>query len=482
MVEAAFWLAIYHHLINHEPDMNLVVRIRLVLLVAAIAGLAGMTLWAVRSAGQRINELEGKLTAAHLESFRLADHFQQDVLRLNNSILRFVARREPGTWTEFEHASRQVDAWIDDETPKMSSMHARQLMQELNSAYDDYLATARRLYSNQQQALVDAAAYAQLAGFEKQGDRLLQLGIQLADAHRESQESFLGDSNRTLAYLQAVLFGGVGLLLLLGMALAFLIYRDLIAPLRVKLVESRALLERHEKLASLGMLAAGIAHEIRNPLTAIKARLYTLDKRIKGNQPALSDTAIISSEINRLERIVQEVLQFARPAEPKFVAAPADAPLREVQALLAAPLEKQGVKLVCEPGPDLRVRMDPALIKQVLVNLVNNAAEAIEAGGTVTLRARADHLKLGGRLSDVAVLEVIDTGKGIPPDVEARLFDPFFSTKEGGTGLGLAIAARVVEKHAGALEYQTQVGHGTTFGIILPRGTDGRAPGAAAWR
>ena len=89
--------------------------------------------------------------------------------------------------------------------------------------------------------------------------------------------------------------------------------------------------------------------------------------------------------------------------------------------------------------------------------------------GTVTLRARLDTKRLADRPAEVVILEVADTGKGIPPEVEKRLFDPFFTTKEAGTGLGLSIAARIVEKHGGALQYQTQVNHGTTFGIVLPR-------------
>jgi signal transduction histidine kinase len=126
------------------------------------------------------------------------------------------------------------------------------------------------------------------------------------------------------------------------------------------------------------------------------------------------------------------------------------------------------VQFTLEPSPDHLVSGDTGHLKQVLINLVRNAAEAIEGEGGITLRARADHARLNGVMRDVAVLEVADTGRGIPPEVEKRLFDPFFSTKETGTGLGLSTAARIVEKHGGLLQYQTRVGHGTTFGIILP--------------
>ena len=188
------------------------------------------------------------------------------------------------------------------------------------------------------------------------------------------------------------------------------------------------------------------------------------------NSPAArKDTAVISAEISRLERIVQDALSFARPADPQLVPIAADALLLEVQRLISTSLESRGVHLVVEPHPELFVRADSGHLKQVLINLVRNAADAIEGKGTVTMRTRTARTSLGGRETEAVVLEVSDTGKGIPPDVEKRLFDPFFTTKESGTGLGLPIAVRMVEKHGGKIEYQTEVGRGTTFGVVLPR-------------
>jgi signal transduction histidine kinase len=234
--------------------------------------------------------------------------------------------------------------------------------------------------------------------------------------------------------------------------------------------QAERLLERQEKLATLGTLTAGIAHEIRNPLTSLKARLYTLEKHLQAVPAARKDTDIISAEISRLERIVQDALSFARPAEPKLEPLAADTLLREVQGLMATSLESRAVQLVVESSSGLHIRADSGHLKQVLINLVRNAVDAIVGAGTVTLRARAVRASLGGRETDAVVLEVSDTGRGIPPEVEKRLFDPFFSTKETGTGLGLPIAARIVERHGGTIQYRTQPGHGTTFGVVLPRG------------
>jgi signal transduction histidine kinase len=243
----------------------------------------------------------------------------------------------------------------------------------------------------------------------------------------------------------------------------------MIAPLRTRLVHSQTLLEKQEKLATPGTLAAGIAHEIRNPLTSLKARLYTLEKHLQAVPAARKDTDIIGAEISRLERIVKDVLSFARPSDPKLETIAAEAVIREVQGLMSPGLESRGVQLVAEPGPELLIRADSAHLKQVLINLVRNAAEAIDGAGTVTLGTRATRARLGKREIEAVILEVADSGGGIPPEVEKRLFDPFFTTKETGSGLGLPIAARIVEKHGGMLQYRTQVGHGTTFGVVLPR-------------
>jgi signal transduction histidine kinase len=132
-------------------------------------------------------------------------------------------------------------------------------------------------------------------------------------------------------------------------------------------------------------------------------------------------------------------------------------------------LQEANIRLVVEERPGASIRIDMQQLKQVLINLVQNAADSIGQNGSITLRTRTENVRRSERVQPVVVLEVADTGKGISPEVEKRLFDPFFTTKDAGTGLGLPIAARIVEKHGGSLSYQTQVGHGTTFGIVLPR-------------
>ncbi len=444
-------------------------KFRLIAFVIAIAGMMALIAWTAHTSWQRTGELREKLTAVQLQSFQIADHFQQSIWALNNLVLRYGAYHEAHAWEQFRRDSKKLDNWIDRQRPDLITDGEKLILDKINTNYDYYMAAASNIAARVQASSQPTTPLSEFEDFEKQSQRILKLGFDLAMAHRESMDTFLADSKKSLNYLRFLLLASLALLLLAAGGLAVVVYGDLIAPLRIRLVESQALMERQEKLASLGMLAAGVAHEIRNPLTAIKAWLFLQQKNLPPGTPEYDDTQIIANEITRLERIVRDVLGFARPSEPHLVTVAADAPLREVQTLLAPQLAEAGIQLVHENSSPAQVHVDPQQIKQVLINLVQNAAESIGKGGTITLRARLESRRLADRSAEAVILEVADTGKGIPPQVEKRLFDPFFTTKESGTGLGLAIAARIVEKHGGALQYQTQVNHGTTFGIVLPR-------------
>jgi signal transduction histidine kinase len=449
--------------------MNQGIIFRLIIFVSMIALLVALIGWIALTSWRRTGELHEQFSAKQYESFLIAARIQETILGLNNLMLHYAADRDDADWSGFSKKSQDFGFWLKQQQPLLSSQTERLVLSYINNAFTNYLAAAAAINIKLYGASQSKTRVVEFTDLEKQSKTILDLGIQLSQAHQRSLDSFQSQSIHSLNFLRVELLGSLAILVFAGVWLAVIVYREMLTPLRVQLVESRQLVEQHEKLASLGMLAAGVAHEIRNPLTSIKAWLYLQQKHLAPGTPEYSDAEVIGGEINRLERIVRDFLQFARPSEPKYAVLPADQPLRDVQTLLQPGLEKSGIKLIVAEVANAQIRIDPQQIKQVLINLVQNAADSIRANGTITLRAVADEKRLADRQLDVVILEVSDTGAGISEDAQKRLFDPFFTTKDTGTGLGLPIAARIVEKHGGALQYQNHAEHGATFGIILPR-------------
>jgi signal transduction histidine kinase len=424
--------------------------------------------WAGRITWQELRQLHRSFDSVQEDAFHLSEHIEASVRDLNEIVLRFDLRRLPEDRAVFRKTSQDLQQWIRAHQPIVTTLKERELTGQIEAAFEVYLSRNIQLMDEPVQAGAIPSLQPALEREEDSAAPILDLCAKLKAAERAAQTQFMENSRRALVWLQELLAVQMGLLVFMVVTGVVAVYRGVIGPLRVELGESRALAARHEKLASLGTLAAGVAHEIRNPLTAINVRLHSLKKNLVPNSSEQEDALVIGHEIQRLERIVQEFLQFARPADPKLLTVSADSLLARIQLLFGPKFEKTSIQLNLQSVPDIWVRVDPHQIEQVLINLIQNAAESMERGGTITMRARNGTSRLNGRTRPVVMLEVSDTGKGIPPEVRKRMFDPFFTTKEEGTGLGLAIAARIVEKHGGSLECRSEVNRGTTFVILLP--------------
>jgi len=226
--------------------------------------------------------------------------------------------------------------------------------------------------------------------------------------------------------------------------------------------KTEAQLVRSEKLASLGQLAAGIAHEIRNPLTSINILIHSLTESLPPETAHREDLKVIEEEIQRINEIVEQFLRFAKPAPPLFKETEIAPVFDETLQLLRPRLERDRISVHREFDALPPITLDRDQIKQVVLNLLINAIQAMPEGGRLDLSARVSGDSLWMKLS------IRDSGMGIPPEDLGKLFDPFFSTKEGGIGLGLSIAHRIIDQHHGKVEVESHPGVGTTFHLWLP--------------
>lgn len=237
------------------------------------------------------------------------------------------------------------------------------------------------------------------------------------------------------------------------------------ADTRQALRQSRVQLEQGQKLASVGKLAASVAHEIRNPLTAVKMWLFSLRKTAGGDAAVQRKFEMISDELARLESVVQSFLEFSRPPDLRLQRVDVSRLLESTVELLSHRLEERQVRVEFSPMGSLPdIEGDPEQLKQVLINLIWNAVEAMERGGVVHISA-LEQAEASGK--PAVVVRVCDSGSGIPEEVKHQIYEPFFTTKEGGAGLGLCIAASILARHGGRLVIESSTPQGTCFAMRL---------------
>jgi signal transduction histidine kinase len=239
------------------------------------------------------------------------------------------------------------------------------------------------------------------------------------------------------------------------------------ARLYERIVDVEEQLRQNEKLSALGLLAAEVAHEIRNPLTVMKMLYHSLDLKFPVGDPRNKDTRIISEKIDHLNKIVEQILAFARTSEPKFAPVNLNQLLDEMGLLVRHKLKNQSVAWKMKLQPDLpAITGDATQLEQVFLNLILNAAEAMPRGGTLTITAKP--AKVQG--APLVVVEFKDTGEGMTEEQQKRAFTSLLNTtKRTGTGLGLAIVHRIVEAHHGKLTLHSKPGQGTTIRVLLPQ-------------
>jgi signal transduction histidine kinase len=230
-------------------------------------------------------------------------------------------------------------------------------------------------------------------------------------------------------------------------------------------MESRRQIERQldfsTRLAAISRLSGGVAHEIKNPLNAMALHLEVLRSKLAGQQPEID---VIGREIKRLDTVVKTFLNFNRPVDLKYTPLDLTELVQQVLALVSVEASAKHVQLETVLEDKLWINGDPDLLKQAILNVINNGLEAMQTGGTLTTRTACD--------GDECLLTVRDAGPGIPLEIQNRVFQLYFTTKENGSGIGLATTFRVVQLHNGTIDFISEPGKGTTFRLRFPRMID----------
>lgn len=255
---------------------------------------------------------------------------------------------------------------------------------------------------------------------------------------------------------------------------AVLVFRDVTEKLRTE-----AELLKAQKLESLGILAGGIAHEIRNPLSGININISSIEHVCENSQGLGPDEKekirIIAEQMKsaaqKMASVVQRVMDFSRPTPPHMEVVNLNGAIEEAIRLSASTLRKRGIAVAKELAPDLPAcRADPRLIEQVMVNLITNAYQAMEKSDG------SKHLQITSVARDAqVVIRVSDSGPGVPPSLRERIFDPFFTTRKDGSGIGLSFSHRIVTDHGGSMRVSTSKWGGAEFWIEIPAKGEGTA-------
>lgn len=440
-------------------------KFRLLIGLIAAGGAALIVVWLEGRNWARVVEIRQRTEAFASGRFHSAARLEVRVRRLNSLFFRFSLGLLPAVQPEIRTEVGALREWIEAQRRGTKTAREEEVFNRVQILVRQYLEHSMPILES---TYLPSQAEEWRRIKESYFARIIAACGELREAEEDAAEAFLDANQQDIQTLERGLIISSFVLVGVGALLAALGYALVIAPLRRNLQRSRTVIQRQEKLTALGMVAAGVAHEIRNPLTSIKARLFTQQALLEKGSDAWEDNGFIAGEISRLESIVRSFLAFARPAEPELARVRLAEVAGEVAQLFQSDLHNRGIEVRLVVEQDVRVSADGAQLKQVLINLVKNAAESIRTTGRIVLRVRSTPSSGAKQRPHSAVVEVEDNGSGIPPQVRSRLFDPFFTTKAQGSGLGLSTSLRIIEKHGGTIEFESTAPSGTVFRILLP--------------
>ena len=473
-------------------------RIILILsvLVLTVIGCGVVTIWYAEA----IESLFTKVVDKDVTSFEVAVKLETALARQKGFTSYYFMDGDPDWLRQLEQYHQVFSKTLREAQESAQTETGRKILGMIESEYTNYNDSRRRVIWFYQAGKKEAGLRLHME-IRRQFMAIYNLCEQYKSIH---EKSIAGARNETLSrtrFINAMAMIFMQVAGMMGILLAYILFKQVLEPIRQltretspddgdkipstnevktlsnqvyglirdvdqtqnRLARSQAHLVQAEKWAMVGKLAAGVAHSIRNPLTSLKIRLFSLGRALSPTQK--EDLEVISEEIRHIDTILQNFLEFSRPPKPKMQRiSPSDVVDLTLQ-LLSHRFESSSVKVELSREKRLPLILaDPDQLKEVLVNLLVNACEIMVDGGIIRVKEEEGEGDTGREVT----IRVMDNGPGIPEEIQERVFQPFFSTKEEGTGLGLSIALRIVEEHGGRLDLESSEGEGTHFIITLP--------------
>jgi signal transduction histidine kinase len=430
---------------SYRITLGLLVMAILLIIVGALAFITTKDVQGVSRAIMKEN----------VSSLKAAEELELALLNQKGMVASYFLDGSSAWLKTLEDRKKDFDSWFKKAQDVALTAHEKKILQDVSVLYKTYdrqrnkairlyqsgnTAEAKNVLLNDMRTTIDAL-------YNKCEDLILANEALIAKAEVTSQGNVIR--------MTSLIWSMIIITLILGSMTGFFISR--------KINEQ---LVRAAKLASLGQLSANVAHEIRNPLTSIKMRLYSLKEEAKKYSTVFEDLNVIDEEINRMESTVNNFLDFARP--PEFNLQSADiAQILEGTVNLIAPKTRSQNIVIQKQLHDvpLKLKIDKEQIRQVFLNIMLNAIEAMPSGGILKIDAVKSKDK---KSNTVLEINIRDTGTGILPEIKNKITEPFFTTKAEGTGLGLFIASRIVKMHKGSLDIDSCSGKGTTVTLRIP--------------
>jgi signal transduction histidine kinase len=450
----------------------------------------------------RMESLLTSVVQSNVASMQAAKGLETALLNQRGYVSYYLLDNDPAWLKELGRYRQEFDGRLLEARRVDHTETCRKMLDQIEMEYRRYIDAKDQVITLYMSGKRDEGAKLH-QDVRKQFFVLLNLCGKYSDLHNQELNAMWEQSQSQARGLRGIAAAAISSAVILGGGLAFILFVQILAPIRrlaiqtggknttgiavddvaalksgvrgliadvdhthLELERSRERLQQSERMALVGKLAAEVAHSIRNPMTSIKMRLFSLARSLGPSPAAREDFEVISEEMRHLDNIVRNFLEFSRPPKLKLQQVNVTDVVDMALQLLEKRLERHGVQVERERRNSLpAIEADPELLKEVLVNLIVNACDAMGEGGKIMI---TEEDGVAERIGRAILIQVADTGPGIPETIHDKIFQPFFTTKEEGTGLGLSIAARIVEEHGGHLEFQSKEKMGTTFIIALP--------------